>query len=139
MGMIDARNLITSLIDSTEAQMNEHAWTLEKGSAHGYVYLVENDKNSADSTVYISFRIMNVPLKKEMAFYRRLLEINNTMGGRSSFSVDNEDRVWLNSGRSIIDLDKTELSDLITYTAGAADYYDDVLLDEFGREYAAED
>jgi hypothetical protein len=137
----EVRELVAKVIGSTGKDvqytpLNENAWEIKVGTAAGYLFLSEDEKNPAETSIFVSFSIMGVPLTEESSFYRRLLEINNTLSGRSSFSVDTKDIVWLNAGRKIVDLDANELLDLILHTSRAADYYDDVLLDQFGRQYA---
>ena len=138
--LVNARELVGALFTaaSGEAEGSEiapDAWSIRKGSAYGFVFLAEDDKEPDNSSLYVSFRIMKVPLSEELSFYRRLLEINSTLSGRSSFSVDQENIVWLNAGRKVLDLSATELHELIDHTSKAADYYDDLLLDSFGRKY----
>jgi hypothetical protein len=53
--------------------------------------------------------------------------------GQGAFAVDDENTASIIAGRSIVDIDPNEMADIIIRTARMADYYDDVLLDEFGR------
>jgi hypothetical protein len=141
MAIADVRNLISSVIDrfggdSYESRVDKNTWRIGIGSAGGYIALLENKENADNSDIIIYFPIMKVPLEKSMPFYRRLLELNRGLLGKASFAVDDENTVSIISGRSIIDIDPNEMADLIIRTARMADYYDDVLLDEFGRENA---
>jgi hypothetical protein len=133
------RNLISAAIDtlggdSYEDRLDKNVWRFKLGSAVGLIVLVEDTDDPTDSDIFVLFRIMKVPLQKALPFYRRLLELNFALSGKAAFCVDDENTVCLQSGRIIRDLDATEIMDLIHRTAWIADKYDDVLLDEFGKE-----
>ena len=141
MSIAEVRNLISSVIDrfggdSYEARVNKNTWRVGIGSAVGFVQLVENDQGPDNSDVVVFFPIMKVPVEKSLPLYRRLLEFNRGLMGKGAFAVDDENTVSLLSGRSIVDIDPNEMADIIVRTARVADYYDDVLLEEFGRENA---
>jgi hypothetical protein len=135
----EVRNFIAQVfdhlgVDSYDARLNKNAWGITKGSVGGLIGLFESEDDAEESVVYATFRIMKVPATKSLPFFRKLLEINGKLFGRAAFSVDDENIVWLQSGRLIMDLDVREVVDLVLYTSQVADFYDDQLLDEFGRE-----
>ena len=142
--MIDlerVREMIARVIDSMggsagEQRMTRDAWMLTKGSVAGFIVLLEDEENPADSDVLVRFRIMKVPPPRAEEFYRRLLTLNDELNGKAAFSVRQDNLVTLQAGRLAKDLDESELVDLIGRTAALADYYDDPLLNEFGREFA---
>ena len=141
MPIADVRNLISSVIDrfggdSYESRVDKNTWRIGVGSAGGFVALIENQENVDNSDLIVYFLVMRVPVEKAMPFYRRLLELNRGLMGKASFAVNDENIVSIMAGRSIIDIDPNEMADIIIRTARIADYYDDVLLDEFGRENA---
>lgn len=123
-------------IDSYEARIDEDVWLFRRGSAGGHLALIEDQDEPDWSRLYISYAIMRVPRDQETRFYRKLLELNDHFGGTCSFSVDEQDVVWISAGRKLTGLDVSELEDLVLRTGFYADKYDDVLLDEFGREHA---
>jgi len=134
-------NLIASVIDrfggdSYESRVDKNTWRINVGSAGGFVALFEDQDDPDSSDLLVFFPLMRVPLAKSLAFYRRLLEINDELFGKAAFAVDKENVVSLLAGRKIFDLDPDELAELMLHTSTLADYYDDVLLDEFGRENA---
>lgn len=128
--------LQTQGIDTTGAAVDDDMWVFRRGSASGHIALVEDKEEPEWSRLYVSFAVMKVPLPQAAVFYRKLLEINDEFGGMCSFSVDPSDVVWLNAGRKIEGLDLPELQELVIRTGYYADRWDDLLLDEFGREYA---
>src|SRR5438067_623649 len=141
MAIADVRNMISSVIDrfggdSYDSRLDKNTWRVGIGSAGGYVAVIENQQDADNSDLIIYFPIMKVPVEKAMPFYRRLLELNRGLMGKASFAVDDENTVSIVAGRIVLDIDPNEMADLIIRTARMADYYDDVLLDEFGRENA---
>jgi hypothetical protein len=108
---------------------------IERGSASGAVSIVENPGEPESPVVFVRLTIMKVPEDVAGEFFRRLLELNQAFKGRAAFSVQ-DDLVMLVAGRSVGDLDPGELIDLILWTSEQADHFDDVLLTEFGYEYA---
>jgi hypothetical protein len=135
------RNLISAVIDnlggdSYDDRLEKNAWRFKLGSAVGLIVLLEDSDDPTNSDIFVLFRIMKVPLQKALPFYRRLLELNYVLSGKAAFCVDDENTVCLQSGRTIRDVDASELTDAIHRTAWIADKYDDILLDEFGRENA---
>jgi hypothetical protein len=141
MPIAEVRNLISSVIDrfggdSYDSRVDKNTWRVGIGSAGGYIGLMENKDDADNSDILVYFPLMKVPVDKAMPFYRRLLELNRGLMGKASFAVDDENTVSIIAGRSIVDIDPNEMADIIIRTARMADYYDDVLLDEFGRENA---
>ena len=141
MPIADVRNMIASIIDrfggdSYESRVDKNTWRVGIGSAGGYIALIEDKDNADNSDLLVFFPLMKVPVDKAMPFFRRLLELNRGLLGKASFAVDDENTISILAGRSIIDIDPNEMADIIIRTARMADYYDDLLLDEFGRENA---
>ena len=87
-------------------------------------------------SVEVRLTIMEVPEKRGEDLMRRLLELNSTLHGRAAFAITDDGLVTLTAGRSTQDLDPGELVDVVLWTAEQADYFDDVLLTEFGYEHA---
>lgn len=126
-------------LDSFEQRSDKNSWWLERGSAFVSILIFENQEDSDASMIFATANIMKVPLHKALPFYRKLLEINSSLCGRCAFSVTDENLVHVTTGRPIRDLDESELEYLVHTVAWAADKYDDLLLDEFGRENALPD
>ncbi len=141
MPIADVRNLISSVIDrfggdSYESRVDKNTWRIGIGSAGGFVALIEDAQNADNSDLIVYFPIMKVPVEKSLPYYRRLLELNRGLMGKAAFAVNDENVISIIAGRSVTDIDPNEMADIIVRTARLADYYDDVLLDEFGRENA---
>ena len=105
---------------------------IQRGSATGFVVVIPDPRDPAHEIVEVRLTIMTVPPDRESGLMRRLLELNATLHGRAAFALTDEDRVVLTAGRSTQDLDPGELVDVVLWTAEQADYFDDVLLAEFG-------
>ncbi len=141
MSIAEVRNMISSVIDrfggdSYEARVDKNTWSITSGSAAGFIVLFEHAEDEESSELMLIFPVMRVPVAKSLAFYRRLLEINNNLHGRAAFAVNQDNTVILTTGRTIRDMDLNELASMVIITATLADDYDDVLLDEFGKENA---
>jgi hypothetical protein len=133
------RSLIGEFIDemggdSYEQRIDKNLWLFPHGSVVMSIFLLEDEEDPDDGMIVCGTRVMKVPLKMALPFYRKLLEANYQMLGRCSFSIDAENVVHLQASRLIEDLDYSELRDIIHIVSGYSDRYDDILLDEFGRE-----
>jgi hypothetical protein len=133
------RNLIGEFIDemggdSYEQRINKNHWLFPRGSIVMSIILLEDEEDHVNDIIVCGTRVMKVPLKMALPFYRKLLEVNHLMVGRCSFSIDDENVVHLMASRLIEDLDHSELGDIIQLVSAFSDKYDDILLDEFGRE-----
>ena len=110
-------------------------FTMQRGSARGILEVRPDPDEPTSDLFVIRLAIMKVPTTNEAPFFRRLLELNKQLGGRAAFAIGKRDLVWLFSGRPTEGLDPEEILDLILWTADQADELDDILLDEFGREW----
>lgn len=109
---------------------------IQRGSATGFVVVIPDPRDPSRETVEVRLTIMEVPVDRETDLLRRLLEINGTFHGRAAFAVNEDGIVLLIAGRTTMDLDPGELVDLVLWTAEQADYFDDILLAEFGHGHA---
>jgi len=116
-------------------RLDADSWEVFNGSARGLISLVPDERHPDGGTIYVRFPVMRVP-GDAATFYRRLLEINHSLGGRSAFSVDGDGIAWISAGRALGGLDAGEIEELVAHAAVVADFYDDILLDRFGREWA---
>jgi hypothetical protein len=106
-----------------------HAWTIQKGSASIAIDL----KNHTEFwRVRVSAVVMTVDEQVDkLALYERLLSLNAAEVTGAAFAVKGEE-VQLVSERSTLDLDRSELDDLVSVVRNFADDYDDKLVEEFG-------
>lgn len=106
-----------------------HSWTIRKGSAIISIDLVEHPDSYR---VRVSAVVMTLDIKvNRLALFQRLLNLNALEVTGAAFALQ-EDEVLLLSERSTLDLDRSELRDLICVVRSFADAFDDTLVDEFG-------
>ena len=73
----------------------------------------------------------NVPMGKELAFFKKLLEHNAFMGGIASFALQPDGWVVLHAGRALKGIDGNEFATLVAGVGRFADDFDDKLIAEF--------
>ena len=105
-----------------------HAWKIPKGSAVTKVTLLDR----AEFThIRVCAIVMTLDAKVDRAaLYAHLLELNAKLTG-AAFATDG-DQVLLLGERSTLDLDRSEVLELIRRVTTYADDHDDVLVARFG-------
>jgi len=105
-----------------------YAWEIRKGSASARVALVHR----AEFThIRVSATVMTLDDGVDRAaLFAHLLELNAGLCG-AAFATEG-DRVLLVSERSTLDLDRSEVSEIIKRVSTYADEHDDVLVARFG-------
>jgi len=105
------------------------AWRVQKGSAT--VRITITDAPDYPHLCVVA-PVMRTDTRVDvLSLYRRLLELNcDTIAG-TAFAV-RRNEVLLVSERSVLDLDQSEVIDLIRRVQEYADKYDDELVAEFG-------
>lgn len=109
---------------------------IQRGSATGFVLVIPDPRDPSHEIVEVRLTIMDLPAQRGADLMKRLLQLNATLHGRASFAITDDKRVVLCAGRSTQDLDPGELVDVVLWTAEQADYFDDILLTEFGYDHA---
>lgn len=105
-----------------------HAWRIVKGSAVTQVTLVSRTEFTH---LRVCAVVMTIDGKVDRpALHAHLLELNATLCG-AAFATGG-DRVLLLSERSTLDLDGSEVRELIKRVTTNADDHDDVLVARFG-------
>jgi T3SS (YopN, CesT) and YbjN peptide-binding chaperone 1 len=106
------------------------SWRIKKGSATVRISLVDRH----DFThVRITSAVMHLDAAvPRVALFTHLLEKNGDLTG-AAFALSG-DTVLLRSERSTLDLDRSEVQDLIARVTGYADDLDDALVERFGGE-----
>jgi hypothetical protein len=135
--LAEVRNLVSSVIDelggdSYDSRVDKNAWSIVRNSADGLIVIFENSENAEFSDIVATFDIMAVPQSNTLAFYRRLLELNERFYGKAAFCVTPDNTVSLRAGRAILDINHSEIVDLILRTAAHADSWIAPLVQEFG-------
>jgi hypothetical protein len=106
-----------------------HSWCVVKGSASIRISLVPGGE-------YAKLRVVSPVITTDarvdvLKLYRTLLSLNcEELSGCAFGTRQNE--VLLIAERSTLDLDRSEVFDLLRRIQEYADYYDDRLVDEFG-------
>jgi hypothetical protein len=105
-----------------------HAWQIAKGSATSRITLVDR----AEFThIRVCATVMTLDAKVDRAaLFAHLLELNAGLAG-AAFATD-RDHVLLLAERSTLDLDRSEVLDLIRRVIASADDHDDALVARFG-------
>lgn len=80
-------------------------------------------------------RIMKVPQKRQLEFYRRLLELNYLATSDGAFAIEREtDTIYLRARRPLAGLDYEEFEDMLHTVAATGDEWDDKLIAEFSDD-----
>ena len=126
MSGIDLHELLAEagLGDKAE-RLDDHLARFQWGSAFVVVAV------SGSAVVAIAPLFKSVPVGKEQAFYRKLLEHNAYMGGMASFAIQPDGWVILHSGRALKGMDATEFANMVAGVGRFADQFDDQLIGEF--------
>jgi Putative bacterial sensory transduction regulator len=131
MGLVE--RIIEHIEDGTlEAGFEEK---IQRGSASGSASVVRDRDDPDGLVLVVRLSLMRVPEDDRGPLFQRLLDLNHELQGRAAFSVHDDGLVYLTSGRPIEDLDPGEVIDLLLWTSEQADYFDDVLLTEFGHDH----
>lgn len=106
-----------------------HTWRIKKGSALTRVSLLNR-------TEFTHLRVCSIvmTIDKDVdrpALHQKLLELNATLCG-AGFAIDEDDHVLLLAERSCLDLDRSEVRELIRRVTTYADDHDDTLVAWFG-------
>ncbi len=110
-----------------------HAWEIRKGSAITRVQLLSRPEFTH---IRVTAVVMTLDGKVDRAaMFAHLLELNAELCG-GAFALDG-DRILLVNERSTLDLDKSEILDLIDRVTAYADDYDDQLVARFGGTLGA--
>lgn len=109
------------------------AWRVQKGSAHVYIVLSSRDDKNY---LRVTAPVLHVEGSVDrLALYQRLLELNETHVSGAAFALRGN-TVMLTIERVTVDLDPSEVTDLVRRVEDYADHFDDVLHREFGGRAA---
>ncbi|MEO6771619.1 MAG: YbjN domain-containing protein [Kofleriaceae bacterium] len=105
-----------------------HAWEIAKGSATARITLVDR---AAFTHLRVTATVMTIDTAVDRtALFAHLLELNAGLAG-AAFATDG-DHVLVVSERSTLDLDRSEVLDLIVRVTSTADDHDDALVARYG-------
>jgi hypothetical protein len=125
--------------DPDESRIETHddmpAWRVQKGSAFVTV-IIRSDGKGDENQLQVSAEVVRLDGKVDRAkLFQRLLELNATTVKGAAFGLAGND-VILVAERSTLDLDLSEVEDLVKKIEEYADHYDDALVGEFGGSIA---
>jgi hypothetical protein len=110
---------------------NGHAWSLMRGSAALAIFLRPPRDTEDSPFLRVISPIVVIDPTRELALYRKLLELNASGLGAVAFGV-HEGRVVAVSERPTRDLDPSEVRYIVQIVGAVADHYDDELTRTFG-------
>lgn len=111
---------------------NNNIWYLTQGSAKFHIELFKYNKGEKFGEVdcvEIGGMIMQLPAENLEALCKRLLELNSTAVG--VYFAIRKNLVMLLATREVEGMDLNELKTLVDEVRIFADYWDDILMDEF--------
>ena len=132
-------DLINALLKSWKLDPNsvkdksKNLWYLSQGSARFNIELFKFNKGQKIGEVdaiEVGGTIMKMPEDNYLPLYRRLLELNSTSVG-TYFAIRGH-FVMLLSTREVTGLDLVELKTIVDGVRFFSDYWDDILIKEFG-------
>jgi len=111
------------------AAAEHREWRVVKGSASIRITLIDRDD-------FLKLRVVAPVMTfdenvDKTALFTRLLSLNTEAVFGAAFALNDTEAVLV-SERSTLDLDRSEVLDLIRRVEDYADYYDDKLVEEFG-------
>ncbi len=107
------------------------AWRVQKGSAFVTV-AITSDGSAGENQLLVSAPVLRLDASVDRArLFQRLLELNTTAIKGAAFGLAGDD-VLLIAERSTLDLDLSEVHDVVKKVQEYADHHDDVLVAAFG-------
>jgi hypothetical protein len=111
------------------------AWCVQKGSAFVTV-VIHSDGKGDENQLQVSAAVVRLDSAVDRPrLFQRLLELNATAIKGAAFGLQGNN-VVLVAERSTLDLDLSEVEDLVKKVEEYADHYDDALVAEFGGKIA---
>ncbi|HTM19652.1 MAG TPA: YbjN domain-containing protein [Kofleriaceae bacterium] len=105
------------------------AWRVVKGSAVIRISLMEGNPYAR---LRIIAPVMTTDARVDVArLYRHLLNLNYTTLSGAAFAT-RQNEVVIIAERSALDLDRSEVKELIEHVQNTADHHDDLLVEEYG-------
>jgi hypothetical protein len=116
-----------------QTESGNPAWGLMKGSAQVFVFINPGtgDENLNSLQVVAPVIIMPEAPGSQMALFRHVLELNAREITGAAFGIKG-DTVVITVDRSTVDLDRSEVKDMVLRVGYYADLYDDTLVSQFG-------
>lgn len=120
----DCRNL---------SEASTPSWRVKKGSAWTRIEILnvsEKEKEKGYRVQVVATVVTLSDKADKLPFFEKLLRLNSSLECGAAFALSG-DEIILTSERSTMDLDRSELWDLISVVRDLADEHDDKLVSEF--------
>ena len=129
-------------VEPTQARLSaeggQRRWSLQRGSAAILIALAPPAAASRDGSIRVIARVVRLPSDdRQLAFFRRLLELNGSELSGVAFGIHGGEVVLI-AERSVRDLDASEVDSMVRTIGRAADQYDDVLAKEYGTSRSSD-
>jgi hypothetical protein len=122
--------------DPEDSRLGTYTWRVRKGSALVTVGILIGEHGV--NRLQVSADVMRIDeLVDKPRLFERLLELNFMQVKGAAFAL-RDNTVVLVSERSTIDLDRSEVDDLVARVQEYADRYDDELVTEYGGRLAGQ-
>lgn len=108
------------------------SWSMDSGSALVWLTI----RKTGEGYISITSPLVRLPAGDTAAVLRYCMEQNSTQPITLSL---NSDVIYAGAGRTLTDLDKSEVEAMIGLVAGYADQLDNQLAEQFGCEMIGED
>ena len=106
-------------------------WAFAQGSAAVRIHLIAGPEERGINYFQVVSPVLVLPEENREALFQRLLELNADQLWMCGFAIRN-DTVLLTADRTTVDLDRSEVVEMIERVAAYADKFDDELAEEFG-------
>jgi len=107
------------------------AWAFVQGSALVRIHLVYGSADMTANYIQVVAPVVLVPSQNREAIYRKLLSLNADELWMCGFAI-RDDTVLVTADRTTLDLDLSEVVEMIERVAVYGDRFDDELAKEFG-------
>ncbi|MBW2731049.1 MAG: YbjN domain-containing protein [Deltaproteobacteria bacterium] len=122
-------------LDPEQNRLNTEgpAWGLARGSAEVFIFVNPGNEDERGNHLQCVSPVMKVPetSANQLALFQHILHLNASELTCAAFALKG-DTVVLTADRSTLDLDASEVRDLVLNIGYYADLYDDSLVNEFG-------
>ncbi|MCC6746485.1 MAG: YbjN domain-containing protein [Deltaproteobacteria bacterium] len=118
-----------------QTETGEPAWGLMRGSAEVFIFLHQGPSGDEGNHLRVVSPVLTLPADTaaQLRLLRRLLQLNATELSGVAFGLKGE-TVVLTADRTTVDLDPSEVKDIVLRIGYYADHYDDALVTEFGGQ-----
>ena len=116
-----------------QTESGNPAWGLMKGSAQVFVFVNPGTGDEECNSIQVVAPVIIIPeaASSQTALFRHLLDLNAREIAGAAFGLKGE-TVVVTVDRSTLDLDRSEVKDMVLRVGYYADTFDDALVSQFG-------